>query len=92
MAGTVADSSAGAVHGGVAHADDSHVIAQTEGLGVCQIVDAKGHVAKALALDVHGVGLPQTGTDEHALVAVAEQVIDGDGLADGGVGAHLDAL
>ena len=41
---------------------------------------------------MHGVGLPQTGTDEHALVAVAEQIIDGDGLADGGVGPHLDAL
>ena len=92
VAGTVADGGAGAVHGRVAHADDGHIIAQTEGLGVCQIVDAKGYVAKALALDVHGVGLPQTGTDEHALVAVAEQIVDGDGLADGGIGAHLDAL
>ena len=85
MAGTVADGGAGAVHSGVAHADDGHVIAQTEGLGVCQIVDAESHVAKALALDVHGVGLPQTGTDEHALIAVAEQIVDRDGLADGGV-------
>ena len=92
VAGTVADGGAGAVHSGVAHADDGHVIAQTEGLGVCQIVDAESHVAKALALDVHGVGLPQTGADEHALIAVAEQIVDGDGLADGGVGAHLDAL
>ena len=41
---------------------------------------------------MHGVGLPQTGADEHALVAIAEQIVDGDGLADGGVGAHLDAL
>ena len=41
---------------------------------------------------MHGVGLPQTGTDEYALVAVAEQIVDGDGLADGGIGAHLDAL
>ena len=92
MAGTVADGGAGTVHGGVAHADNCHVIAQTEGLGVGQIIDAKGHVAKALALDVHGVCLPQTCTDEHALVAVAEQIVDGDGPADGGVGAHLDVL
>ena len=92
MTGAVADGGAGAVHGRVAHADDRNVIAQTEGLGVGQIVDAKGHVAQALALDVHGVGLPQTGTDEYALVAVAEQVVDGDGLADGGVGPDMDAL
>ena len=92
MAGTVADGGAGAVHGRVAHADDGHVIAQTESLGVGQIVDAKGYVAKALALDVHGVGLPQTGTDEHALIAIAEQIVNGNSLADGSVGAHLDAL
>ena len=45
MTGAVADGGAGAVHGRVAHADDRNVIAQTEGLGVGQIVDAKGHVA-----------------------------------------------
>ena len=92
VAGTVADGGAGAVHGRVAHADHSNIITQTERLGVCQIVDAKGYIAQRLALDMHGVCLPQTGTDEHALVAVAEQIIDGDGLADGGVGPHLDAL
>jgi hypothetical protein len=92
MAGTVADGGAGAVHGRVAHADHGDVVPQPEGLGVGQIVDAEGHIAQSLTLDVHGVGLPQTGTDEHALVAVAEQVIDGDGLADGGVGPDMDAL
>ena len=61
-----------------------------ERFGVGQVVDAKRHVAKGLALDVHGVGLPQTGTDEDAPVTVAEEIVDGDGLADGGVGAEAD--
>ena len=52
-------------------------VSYTHLLGVGQIVDAEGHIAQGLALDVHGVGLPQTGTDEYALVAVAEQVVDG---------------
>ena len=92
MAGTVADGGAGAVHGGIAHADDGNVVPQAERLGVGQVVDAKGHVAQRLAFDVHGVGFPQAGTDEDALVAVAEEVVDGDGTADGGVGAHLDVF
>ena len=92
MAGTVPDGGAGAVHGGVAHTDDGDVAAQVERLGVGQVVDAKRHIAQGLALDVHGVGLPQTGTDEDAPVTVAEEIVDGDGLADGGVGAEADPL
>ena len=92
VACAVADGSAGAVHGGVAHADDGDVVAQLEGLGVGQIVDAEGRVAQRLALDVHGVGLPQTSADKDALVAVPEEVIDGDGLADGGIGAYEEKL
>ena len=92
VACAVADGSAGAVHGGVAHADDGDVVAQLEGLGVGQIVDAEGHVAQRLALDVHGVGLPEARADKDALVAVPEEVVDGDGLADGGIGADVDAL
>ena len=58
-----------------------------------KIIDALKRVDFEMCIrDRHGVGLPQTGTDEHALVAVAEQVVDGDGLADGGVGPDMDAL
>ena len=92
VACAVADGSAGAVHGGVAHTDDGDVVAQLEGLGVGQIVDAEGHVAQRFALDVHGVGLPEARADKDALVAVPEEVVDGDGLADGGIGADVDAL
>ena len=92
MACAVADGGAGTVHGGVAHADNGDVIAQLEGLGVGEVVDAEGYVAQRLALDVHGVGLPEARADEDALVAVPEQVVNGDGLADGGVGADMDAL
>lgn len=41
---------------------------------------------------MHGVGLPQTSADKDALIAVPEEVVDGDGLADGGIGADVDAL
>ena len=41
---------------------------------------------------MHGVGLPQTSADKDALVAVPEEVVDGDGLADGSIGADVDAL
>ena len=40
---------------------------------------------------MHGVRLPQTCTDEHTLVAVPEQIINGDGLADGGRARVADA-
>ena len=39
-----------------------------------------------------GVGLPQAGADEDALVPVPEQIVDGQGAADLGVGADLDVL
>ena len=92
MAGTVPDGGAGAVHGGVAHADHGDVVAEAERLGVGEVVDAERYVAQRLTLDVHGVGLPQARADEDALVTVAEEVVNGDGLADGGVGAEVDAL
>src|SRR5699024_10789554 len=88
----VADGGAGAVHGRVAHPDDGDVVPQPEGLAVGQVVDAEGGVAQAFALNVHGVGVPQARADEDALVAVPEQVVDGQGAADLGVGAHLDPL
>ena len=52
MTGAVADGGAGAVHGRVAHADDRNVIAQTEGLGVCQVVDAKSYISQSFAFDI----------------------------------------
>ena len=88
----LADGGPGAVHGGVAGADDDDALTHVEGLGACQVVDGKGHMAQGLALDVQGLRTPETGADEDALVAVAEQVIQADRAADGGVGAKLDAL
>ena len=49
-------------------------------------------MAQAFAPDVQLPRLPQARADEHALVAVAEQVVNGDGAADVGVGAEADAL
>ena len=89
MAGAVADGGARHVHGRVARADDDHMAAQVVDVGVLQVVDGKMHVAQAFALDVQRVGVPDAGADEHRLVAVAEQVLQRDGLADVGVGAHL---
>ena len=90
--GPVSDGGAGTVHGRVAHADHGDVVPQVEPLGVGQVVDAKSHVPQGFALDVHGVGLPEARADEDALVAVPEEVVDGQRPANGGVGPHPDAL
>ena len=80
------------IHGGVARADDVDALAQAIAVRVVEIVDAEVHVAQRLALDVQGVGLPHARAQEDGLVAVAEQILDGDRAADGRVRAHLDVL
>ena len=39
-----------------------------------------------------GAGLPQTCANEHALIAVAEEIVDRKGAADRRIGAELDPL
>ena len=47
---------------------------------------------QAFSLDVKGAGLPKAGTDEHALVSVPEEVVNGDRSSDGGVWPELNTL
>ncbi len=91
-AGAVAEGRAGHVHGGVAHADDRDRLADIAGIGADQVVQAKVDVAAGLALDAQGLGAPGARADEDGLVAVAEEVVDSKGPADGRVGADADAL
>ena len=88
----LADGCAGAVHGGVAGADDGDALAEVKGLGVGEIIDRKGDIAEAFALDIQTSGSPQAGADEDALEAIAEKIVDGQGAADAGIRAETDAL
>ena len=81
-----------AVHGTVAGADHHDPLAEAERGRAGQVVDRIRHMAQALAPDVQLPRLPESCAHEHALVSVPEQVIDGDGAADVGVGSELDAL
>ena len=91
-AGSVADGGAGAVHGAVSRADHDDPLSQAEGGGRGQIVDGIGDMTQAFPPDVQLPGLPETGADKDALEAVTEEIVNGDGAADIGVGAELNAL
>ena len=88
---TVAKCRARDVHGGVAHADDRDVLADLVGLGAHEVIEAEVHVAARLPGDAERLGAPGPRADEHGVVAVAEQVVDEQRVADGGVGPDLDA-
>ena len=88
----MADGGAGDIHRRVARTDNDDTAAQMVDIGVLQVVDGIMHIAEALALDVQRVGTPHAGADEDSLVAIAEQILDLERLANIGVGADLDAL
>ena len=88
----MADRGAGDVHRGVASADQHDPVAEVVDVGVLQVVDRKVDMTEAFALDVQRVRPPDAGADEDRLVAVAEEVVNLERLADVGVGADFDIL
>ena len=89
--GAVAKRGARHVHGGIAHADDGHVLADLVGVGAHEVVEAKVHVAARLPGDAERLCAPGTRAHEHGIVSVTEEVLDEQGLADRRIGADLDA-
>ena len=81
----LADGGARHVHGGVAGPDDGHALANLGGLGAHEVVQAKEDVAARLPRDAQRLGAPGARAHEDAVVAVAEEVGDGERRPDGGV-------
>src|SRR5699024_4658102 len=81
---------AGNIHGGVSGADHDHMLAQVETVRVVQVIDPKVYMTQGLPFDVQRVGTPHSGSDKNRFVAVAEQVVNGDGSADGRVWTNFD--
>src|SRR5699024_3044214 len=81
---------AGNIHGGVSGADHDHMLAQVETVRVVQVIDPKVYMTKGLSFDVQRVGTPHSGSDKNRFIAVAEQVVNGDGSADGRVWTNFD--
>ena len=91
MAGAVAERCTRHVHGSVAHTDDCNAIAQLVPSRVGKIVQAEKHVAEALTLDTETAGFFGAGSDKNTLVAVAEEFVNHQHRANGGVGTDGDA-
>ena len=79
------------VHGHVARADHRHALAHGKARGVHQVVDAVQHVSARLAGNAQLAGSPGARAHKDGVVSVAQQVIDVQGAADGGRGAHANA-
>ena len=91
VAGTVADCSAGYVHGGVASADDRDLVAQFVYIRAVQVVDRVEYMAEGLSGHAQFARLPSAGTYEDAAIAVIEEVLDTCGSAEFEIGAEHDA-
>lgn len=66
------------------------MLAQVETVRVVQVIDPKVYMTQGLPFDVQRVGTPHSGSDKNRFVAVAEQIVNGDGSADGRVWTNFD--
>ena len=91
LAGTLADGGACHVHGSVASPDDRYALANLGRLGAHEVVQAEEHVATRFSRDAKRLGAPGTRANKDHVIAVTEQVRDGERRSNGSVVPNLDA-